>query len=184
MRRSWMWVGLVAWVYLAAAPALAADDATARAPHCDGTDPFLFDEMQKNGLVGYGETWDEHTCDDGAEVYSEGATSRWRALRTKRVPHVSPEDQMLALIMPMVVIGGLGAIFLGAAALAALMRLRKRVVLSVPCPACDAELSVVVDDPNTHSQFCALCGAPCSVSVRGTGAAARAFVVDVGSAAS
>src|SRR5438128_2053486 len=58
--------------------------------HCDGTDFSFFDEMQKNGALGYGETWDEHICDEGSEVYAEGADARWKALRTPRHFRLSP----------------------------------------------------------------------------------------------
>lgn len=144
---------------------------------CDGTDPFFFEELEKAGTVGYGETWDERVCDEGVELYAEGANARWKALRSPRKPlRASDEDQMLALVMPMFAVGGIGAIFLAAAALAAASRMKKRVVLEVPCPACDTALPIAVDDESAHQLFCPMCGAACAVDVagKGRGATARA----------
>jgi hypothetical protein len=142
---------------------------------CDGTDPFFFEELERAGDVGYGETWDETLCDEGVAIYAEGATSRWKAFRTpRRPPRPSDEEQMLALVMPMFAVGGLGALFLAAAALAAASRLRKRVVLEVPCPSCEAPLPIPVDDTAAHQLFCPLCGAACAVDVEGRGARATA----------
>ena len=143
---------------------------------CDGTDPQLFEEMQKNGTLGYGETWDEHTCDQGVDTFAEGADARWAKMRTPRKHVVSAEDQMLALIMPMAAVGGLGAIFLGAAAVAAVTRMRRRIVLEVACPSCEAPLPIAVDD-KSHELFCPMCGAACRVEVTGKGKAARARVL-------
>jgi hypothetical protein len=142
---------------------------------CDGTDPFFFDELEKAGAVGYGETWDEHLCDEGVETYAEGATGRWKALRApKRPPKASDEDQMLALVMPLFAIGGIGAIFLAASGLAAASRLRKRVILEVPCAACAAPLPIAVDDKSAHQLFCPMCGAANAVDVEGKGKTATA----------
>jgi hypothetical protein len=157
-----------------ATPALADD------LRCDGTDEALFDELHKaesGDHVGYGETWDEHVCDDGAEIYAEGADGRWKNMRTKRSRVVSDEDQMLALVMPMAAVGGLGAIFAAAAALAAVMRLRRRHVVEVACPACDASLPIAVDDKLAHQLFCPMCGEACRVEVTGSGKNATARVL-------
>lgn len=144
---------------------------------CDGTDPFFFEELEKAGTLGYGETWDETLCNEGVELYAEGVTGRWKAFRQpRRPPRPSDEDQMLALVMPMFAIGGLAAVFLAAAAVAAVSRLKKRVVLDVPCPACAAPLPIPVDDESAHRLFCPMCGVACAVDVegRGSGATARA----------
>lgn len=176
-------VGLFAAVTIAgrASAEPAADPAPASvAPagsgfRCDGTDPFFFEELEKAGDLGYGETWDETLCDEGVEMYAEGTTSRWQAFRApRRPPRVSDEDQMLALVMPMFAVGGIGAIFLAAAALAAASRLKKRVVLEVACPSCDAPLPIPVDDESAHKLFCPLCGAACAVDVTGKGKNATA----------
>lgn len=151
------------------------EPAAPRAFRCDGTDPYFFEELQKAGRVGYGETWDETLCNEGVEVYADGATSRWRALRTpKGAQKTSNQDQMLALVMPAVAVGGMGAVFLAAAALAASARLRRRVVLEVPCPSCSASLPIAVDDVSAHHLFCPMCGAACAVDVRGRGKEASA----------
>ncbi len=159
-----------------AAPAGASDPVDIR---CDGTNAAFFEELDEaqQHKVGYGETWDEHVCDQGVAVYAPGADGRWKDMRTPRSLHVSDEDQMLALVMPMAAVGGLGAIFLGAAALAAVSRLKRRVILEVPCPSCEAPLPIPVDDKSGHQMFCPMCGAACSVAVTGKGKAAQARVL-------
>jgi hypothetical protein len=158
-----------------ALPALAADAPRTNAPdvsgfRCDGTDPFFFDELQRAQAdrVGYGETWDERTCDEGAEIYAEGSTSQWRALKRKKI-RATDEEQALALVLPMVSFGGLAAVALAAAVLALAARLRRVSVLQAPCPACGAELPVEAREHTEH-MFCPMCGAPCIVEVRGKGA--------------
>lgn len=143
------------------------------ATRCDGTDPFFFEELKNAGTLGYGETWDETLCDEGFEIYGEGATSKWRAFKQKR-PYKNPEDQMLALVMPLVAMGGLAAVLLGASALAFASRMRKRIVLNVPCPACDTELPIPVDDESARKLFCPACGAACQIDVEGKGKSATA----------
>ncbi len=140
---------------------------------CDGTDPFFFEELKDAGRLGYGETWDESVCDEGLEIYGEGANARWRAFQQKR-PYKNPEDQMLALVMPMIAMGGMAAVFLGASALAFASRMKKRVVLNVPCPACETELPIAVDDESARSLFCPACGAACAIDIEGKGKTATA----------
>lgn len=140
---------------------------------CDGTDPFFFDELNKAGTLGYGETWDETLCDEGLAIYGEGANSKWRAFKQKR-PYKNAEDQMLALVMPMVAMGGMAAVFLAASALAFASRMKKRVVLAVPCPACDTVLPIPLDDESARSLFCPACGAACAIDVEGKGKLATA----------
>lgn len=141
---------------------------------CDGTDPLFFEEMKKAGTLGYGETWDETICDEGLAIYGEGATSRWSAFKQKRPYRASGEKQMLALVMPMIAVGGVAAVLLGASALAFASRLKKRVILDVACPACDAELPVAADDKSGHQLFCPVCGAGCAIDVQGKGKHATA----------
>lgn len=136
---------------------------------CDGTDPFFFEELNKAGLVGYGETWDESICDEGLPIYGEGAGSRWKAFKVKRPRGKSAEDQMLALVVPMVAFGGFAAVFAASSLLAFASRLKKRVVLAVPCPACDAELAIALDDEAGRQLFCPSCGAACGIDVVGKG---------------
>lgn len=151
---------------------------TKRAPslsfRCDGTDPFFFEELEQAGSVGYGETWDETICDDGVEVYADGATSRWKAWRRKPSLKRSAEDQALALVLPLVAFGSVTAVLLGAAAVAAATRLRRSPSLTAACPACANELPISVDAGRTQHMFCPMCGAPCSVDVVGKGASMRA----------
>lgn len=150
-----------------------ADDSRGEGFRCDGTDPFFFEELKSSGTLGYGETWDETLCDEGLEIYGEGANSRWRAFKQKR-PYKNPENQMLALVMPMFAMGGMAAVLLGASALAFASRMKKRVVLNVPCPACDTELPIAVDDESARNLFCPACGAACAIDVQGKGKSATA----------
>jgi hypothetical protein len=146
----------------------------ARAFKCDGTDPFFFEELNNAGRLGYGETWDEHICDEGAEVYGEGATSRWKAFKPRPRARATDEEQALALVLPLVSIGGLFAVGLAAAALAFAQRLRRQPVLTAGCPACDAELPVSLESGRTQHMFCPMCGAPCTVDIEGKGKTATA----------
>lgn len=135
---------------------------------CDGTDPFFFEEMNKAGMVGYGETWDESICDQGLAVYGEGASSKWKAFKYKRPYRKSAEDQMLALVVPMVAAGAFAAVFAASSLLAFASRMKKRIVLSVPCPACAAELAIALDDEAGRQLFCPSCGAACGIEITGT----------------
>jgi hypothetical protein len=158
-------------------PAHAAPDLSASDPQafrCDGTDEAFFAEMKQAGRVGYGETWDEHVCDQGVEVYGEGANSRWSAWKKRTRPRATEEDQALALVLPLVSFGGLGAVALAAAALAFAQRMRRLPVLNVACPSCDAELPVAQEQGKLQHMFCPMCGAPCSVHIEGKGKTASA----------
>ncbi len=147
-----------------------------RAFKCDGTDAFFFDELNKAGTVGYGETWDAHVCDDGAEVYAAGATAKWRAFRPRPQLRATPEEQAMALVLPLVVFGGLGAVALAAAAIAFAARLRRLPAVMATCPACAAQLPIEPDAGVRQHLFCPMCGAPCSVQLSGRGKAAQAHV--------
>ena len=164
-------------VALAAAAQGEAPDAATATParstlRCDGTDRYFFDELHKAGKVGYGETWDETVCDEGVAVYAEGATSRWQALKRPRRP-ATKDAQALALVLPITVGGGL-ALVLGAAGVFSLAsRLRRRVVLEAPCPACAALLPVEAGEGGTQL-FCPMCGVACAIVVQGRGRTAIA----------
>lgn len=169
----------LAGAVVCALPALAVDPPRTNDPprsafRCDGTDPFFFAELDRAqaDMVGYGETWDERICDEGAEIYAEGSTSKWRAFKRKRI-RATDDEQALALVLPMVSFGGLAAVALAAAALALAARLRRIVVLQAPCPACEAELPIESHEHTEH-MFCPMCGAPCIVEVQGKGKLATA----------
>ena len=161
-----------------AAPAVASEPyvktAPARAFRCDGTDEAFFEELKNAGAVGYGETWDETICDEGVEIYAEGASSRWKAWRRKPSLQRNAEEQALALVLPLVGFGSIAAVLLGAAAVAAAGRLRRQTVLTAACPACASELPIRADAGRTQHLFCPMCGAPCSVHIEGKGADMRA----------
>lgn len=155
-------LALALGVALLPGPALAEDD---DGPfHCDGTDPALFLEMQEAGWVGYGETWDQETCGQGATIYAAGAR-QWADMRPKWSLAALPEMdvQFYSTVFPVVAFGGLASIF-GIAWLAAFLQRRRRVrVATLSCPSCETELQVTLDDPALRSLFCASCGAPCVV---------------------
>ena len=149
-------------------------DAAARAPRafrCDGTDAFFFDELNRAGTVGYGETWDAAVCNEGAAVFAEG-DRRWRDLRRTRRP-VSQDEQALAMVVPLTLGGGLTLIVGAAALLGLVTRLRRRTVLEAPCPSCTASLPVEASEGGTQL-FCPMCGAACAIVVQGRGRAATA----------
>ncbi|MBI1947051.1 MAG: hypothetical protein HYS27_15245 [Deltaproteobacteria bacterium] len=155
------------------APATAPDapSAAPRPFRCDGTDGFFFDELQRAGKVGYGETWDATLCDEGAAVYAEG-DARLRSVRRTRRP-ATKDEQALAMVVPLTVGGGLTFIVGAAAVLGWLGRLRRRVVLEAPCPSCGAALPVEAGEGGTQL-FCPMCGAACAIVIQGRGRNASA----------
>lgn len=164
----------LAWADTSVVPApasLESDPAGARAFHCDGTDPALFQEMQEAGWVGYGETWDLHTCDQGSAVFAPSATRRWRAFRSAAAAQRKAQEEasFWAMLFPFVAIGILGALFAAAWLLAVLLRRRWEPKLSLVCSACAVEIPVDADDPAMRNQFCPSCGGACRVIPRGAG---------------
>lgn len=153
------------------ATAPGAPTAASRPFRCDGTDGFFFDELQRAGKVGYGETWDATVCDEGAAVYAEG-DARLRSVKRTRRP-ATKDEQALAMVVPLTVGGGLTFIVGAAAVLGWLGRLRRRVVLEAPCPACSAALPVEAGEGGTQL-FCPMCGAACAIVIQGRGRAASA----------
>lgn len=136
--------------------------------HCDGRDPAFFQELREAGFVGYGETWDFHTCDEGSDVYAPGATARWRAWRSPQVKRARARDlSFYAVFFPFIACGALGAIFGGAYAIAALRRRRSPARLAFSCTECAFTLDVPADDPALRSLFCPACGGACRVGAPG-----------------
>ena len=141
---------------------------------CDGADEQLFGEMKQAGETGYGETWDEKTCNQGRVIYTPGVAEAGGGPFRYRSKRQAQEQQALALVLPLVVVGGLAVAFAAAAAFAYVMRLKKRTVLQIPCPECDAGLPIDADAGHAQHLFCPLCGAPCLVDVTGRGKTAAA----------
>lgn len=162
-----------------AAPGNAADVAAERTFHCDGTDPALFQEMQESGWVGYGETWDLHTCDEGAEAYVAGMNRRWRAWRgTKAREKRKKEMSFYAALFPFVAFGGLGSMFGVAFLLAAFQRRRRVPRQYLYCRECAVSIPVAADDPGLRNAFCPACGKACELldeepAISGSGALAE-----------
>jgi len=154
-------------------PAPASASTTRSGFRCDGQDAFFFRELEAAGTVGYGETWDSHICDEGVSIYAPGVTSRWPDWKAKpRAP--TKEEQMYAMLMPVVAMGLFVACFGLAALIALVARTRRDVVLAVPCPKCSAELPIAVGDQSARAMFCPMCGAACAIDVRGRGRSASA----------
>lgn len=167
---------LVACVLALSAPAFA-EAAEPRPFHCDGTDPALFEEIRESGWVGYGETWDLNTCDQGAEIYFEGTTSQWKAWRLQRpVTKKTPEVQFYATLFPFVAFGVLGSIFGIAWVAAAITRRRRIPKVLLSCPSCSVEMPVPLDDPAFRSMFCPACGGACVVVDQAEDGSTRARV--------
>lgn len=172
-------MALALGVGLGALPAFAQVDDDDAPFHCDGKDPALFEEMREAGWVGYGETWDQETCGEGATIYAPGAR-QWADMRPKWSLAARPkiDVEFYSKVFPIVAFGGLASIF-GVAWLAAFLQRRRRVrVATLSCPSCSVEMTVTLDDPALRSLFCAGCGAPCVVTDEGkrrsTAAAAAA----------
>lgn len=153
------------------APPPSTSSGPARAFRCDGTDAFFFHELERAGTVGYGETWDAALCDEGAAVYAEGDARLRSAKRTRRP--ATKDEQALAMVVPLTVGGGLAVILGAAAALGVLSRMRRRLVLEAPCPACAAPLPVEASERGTQL-FCPMCGAACAIVIQGRGSTASA----------
>lgn len=149
-------------VVLFALPGVAKDDDLTF--HCDGTDPALFQEAEEAGWIGYGETWDQETCGQGATIYAAGAR-QWADMRPKWSLAIRPQMnvEFYSRVLPFVAFGGLASIF-AFAWLAAFWQRRRRVrVATLSCPSCSMAMQVTLDDPALRSLFCPACGAPCVV---------------------
>ena len=134
---------------------------------CPGTDPAFFQEIDESGWVGYGETWDMHTCGEGRAVYLPGATRRWLDLRPKiselfrRDMHVDAE--FYSTILPWGLFGSFFGVFGFAWLLAVRHRRKKVIVLSVDCPVCAVGFPVIAGTAGTQSHFCPNCGGSSAV---------------------
>lgn len=141
-----------------------AEAAAERDFHCDGTDPALFQEMQESGWVGYGETWDLHTCDEGAEAFVAGMNRRWRSWRGEKVREKRKQEMSFyAALFPFVAFGGLGTMFGVAWILAAFQRRRRVPRQFLFCRSCDVSIPVAADDPGLRNAFCPACGKACEL---------------------
>jgi hypothetical protein len=139
-----------------------AEAADERKFHCDGTDPALFQEMQESGWVGYGETWDLHTCDEGAEAFVAGMNRRWRSWRTQKVREKRKKEMSFyAALFPFVAFGGLGTMFGVAWILAAFQRRRRVPRQYLFCGDCAVSIPVAAEDLGLCNAFCPACGKAC-----------------------
>lgn len=138
--------------------------ATARNFHCDGTDPALFQEMDEAGWLGYGETWDLHTCGEGAQAFVAGMNPRWRAWRSPRGREKRQQEMSFyAAFFPFVAFGGIGSMFGVAWILAMIQRRRRTPRQFLFCADCDISIPVSADDPGLRNAFCPACGRACEL---------------------
>jgi len=129
---------------------------------CPADSPEFWAEVREAGWVGYGETWDLHTCDEGVEVFAEGASRRWKKMRPQLanggLPRVmDAEDvEFYATVLPYGAFGSLGVIFVLAWLFALIQRRRAEPVEVVACPSCAVEIPI---RPDEGGVFCPACGA-------------------------
>jgi len=157
---------------LALVPALAASTASAQAgPRCPGDNAAYFEEIQANGWVGFGETWDFDVCDEGFEIYAEGANSRWRAMRpvlANKKPQtlgLDAEDILFySTALPYGAFGTLGLVFVIAWIASLLSRRRQAPTVVVTCTGCQRGVPV---RPEEGGVFCPACGTVALVGLTG-----------------
>jgi predicted RNA-binding Zn-ribbon protein involved in translation (DUF1610 family) len=137
---------------------------------CPGDNPAYFDEIQENGWVGFGETWDFDVCDDGVAIYAEGANRRWRAMRPKLAnrPTMPPSPIDAADILfystalPYGAFGTLGLVFVIAWIVSLLQRKKQAPTVVVTCTGCHRGVPV---RPEEGGVFCPACGTVALVDI-------------------
>ena len=137
---------------------------------CPGDNPAYFDEIQENGWVGFGETWDFDVCDDGVAIYAEGANRRWRAMRPKLANRpampASPIDAADILFystaLPYGAFGTLGLVFVIAWIVSLLQRKKQAPTVVVTCTGCHRGVPV---RPEEGGVFCPACGTVALVDI-------------------
>jgi|GEM_PF-1748279 len=143
---------------------------------CPADNEGWWKDAKEGGWVGYGETWDLHTCEEGKHFYFPGATSRWKDFRKPRKPRVlsprpsgKPVDvEFYSVILPTVAFGSIGMLGVLAWLIALFTRKKKLDVVDVSCPKCSTTIPVIIDDRHNKNMFCPACGG-CSVQVVGHG---------------
>jgi hypothetical protein len=153
-----LWVAVVLCTALFALPGAAQEGAF----RCDGTDPYLFEEMREAGWVGYGETWDFFTCTEGGQdIYTAAASKRFKDLRLQRPRKKLGLDidvEFYTSVVPTVAFGSLAMVVLVAGLIAAIQIRRRKPPALVNCPSCTLQVPIPVDDPKQTHLFCPGCG--------------------------
>ncbi len=158
------WLFALVWLTGGVAPA-----AMAQAPaptvvpefRCPGDNVAFWEEVREAGWVGFGETWDFDTCNQGADVFAAGANRRWKKMRPVRLAGGQPfglteEDvAFYTTIVPYLAFGSLLGVFLLAWGFALIMRRRFVAPPLIPCPTCGAKLPVSEEE---GGMFCPGCG--------------------------
>lgn len=141
---------------------LAASTTHAQSLRCPGDNAAYFEEVQANGWVGFGETWDFDVCDEGLEIYAEGANSRWRAMRpvlANKKPSTLGLDAddilFYSTALPYGAFGTLGLVFVIAWIASILSRRRQAPSVVVTCGGCGRGVPV---RPEEGGVFCPACG--------------------------
>jgi hypothetical protein len=166
---------LVCAVLLAASSAVADTEVEVAATACDGTDPFLLAEIDHafETRIGYGETWDEHICDQNTlSVYGEGANTKWSAYRTRRARTHDDQKQFFALVTPFISVAMMMLAVVVAMVASVVFKQRKSLVADVECPHCSLLMPVDAND-GARQMFCPSCGQPMTIVIVGTGKQAR-----------
>ena len=131
---------------------------------CPGTDPFFFEEMDKNGWVGFGETWDLSQCNQGNSVYAENDKHHWAAFRLRMVAPIDEKDvAFYSVAFPILAFGSIGMIFVLAWLLAFIQRRRRVKMKVVFCTGCPYEMVMPESMTKTDSGFCPSCGDGCQM---------------------
>lgn len=141
---------------------------------CPGDDPGFWMDMTEHGWVGYGETWDLHTCSEGVEFYAEGTNRKWKAMRPRLAHRVKPlmsEGEVLyyTTILPYMAFVSLGLVFALAWLMAFIGRFKKVPIHDVTCASCGTTTPVTREEGGV---FCPSCGSavPLPLDSSGRGA--------------
>jgi hypothetical protein len=130
---------------------------------CDGTNLWLFEEIETSGWLGFYETWDFESCGFGQNIYFEGTTGSWRDMRIKRtrpVPQIMSQRELEAYswMIPGVAFGVLFLSIFTAFLMALYYRIRAQKSFWLDCPLCQIAIPVEPDNPAGFHVLCPGCG--------------------------
>lgn len=128
---------------------------------CPGDNVPFWEEAREAGWLGYGETWDLFTCDQGVPTYAPDANRRWEDMRTIRLRdggYFSPESgRFYSNIVPVFLFGTMLLVFVGAWAAAWFVRRREQAIPQTACSSCSLSIPI---SPLEVGLFCPRCGTP------------------------
>ena len=134
---------------------------------CDGTNLWLFEEIETSGWTGFGETWDFESCGFGQNIYFEGTKRVWRDMRLRIPPPriMGPKDlKAYSWMIPGVAFGVLGFSILTAFGMALYYRIKAQKPFWLDCSLCKTPIPVEPDNPAGFHVLCPACGAAGVVS--------------------